>query len=181
MAFDYRDKIEYNRGIHHIRNYMDDDIVLFRNPKVRRDVKHKRMKNNSYNEVTTKEIDGNKRYRDDYPAAVVLCCVNENKLKEGELKVPQLYYGESANESNSKPYNNSRLLNAFGTIGGVWSKCKSGSCKNKIGNCAEQHAAEELLNKNETCNLYDIVFSTAFRPRTDGVVPYCENCMKLFF
>ena len=179
MAFDYRDKIEYNRGFHHIRNYMDDDIVLFRNPKVRRDVKHKRMKNKTYNIVTTKEIDGKKKYRDDYPAAVVLCCVNENKLKEGELKAPQLYYGESANQEKSSPYKNTTLLEGFKTIGGIWKR--NGTCKHPIGNCAEQHAAEILLNEKPQCGLHDIEFSSAFRPRTDEVIPYCENCTKLFF
>lgn len=177
MAFDYRDKIEYNRGIHHIRNYMDDDIVLFRNPKVRRDVKHKRMDNNTYDEVTTKEIDGNKQYRNDYPAAVVLCCLSSNKLKD--CNMPEFFYGESGDPYGESTYKNKKYLSEIKQVlGEIGSKIKG--CKNTVGRCAEQHAAKLLLDKHSRYSRKAVVFSSAFRPRTDEVIPYCENCKKLF-
>lgn len=174
MTFDYREIIEYNRGIYHLQLFLDNLLVLFNNPSVRGRVKRSRMENNII--VNTPEED--EKRKKDYPAAVVLCCLKEDKL-EDRTCIPPFYYGESANEKDSRKYKNQILLFFFEALGGLWGKNKT--CKYPIGNCAEQHAAEILLNDNPQCGLHDIVFSSAFRPRTDEIVPYCENCKKLFF
>ena len=176
MAFDYKDKIEYNRGIHHIRNYMDDDIILFRNPRVRRRVKFKRLAEGTV--VETKEQD-NDNYKD-YPAAVVLCCISNDKYNG--LRKPKFYFGESGEPFESSTYKNNRFLNEIiNILGDIGGKSQVTSCSNLVGRCAEQHAAKLLLDKYSQCSRKDIVFSSAFRPRTDEVIPYCANCKKLFF
>ena len=174
MAFDYREIIEYNRGIYHLQLFLDNLLVLFNNPSVRGRVKRSRMENNII--VNTPEED--EKRKKDYPAAVVLCCLKEDKL-EDRTCIPPFYYGESANEKDSRKYKNQILLFFFEALGGLWKKNKM--CKNPIGNCAEQHAAEILLNNNPKCGPHDIIFSSAFRPRTDEIIPYCANCKKLFF
>lgn len=146
---------------------MDDLIVLFINPNVRKRVKKFRIDNNK---------DPNKDNIHDYPAAVVLGCVKEHLLPKNTI--PSFYYGESANEEISFTYCNSKLIKAFDAIGGLWKK--NSDCHNLIGNCAEQHLAEAFLNDNTDCCLHDIEFSTAFRPRTDVAIPYCSNCLSLF-
>lgn len=204
MAFDYRDKIEYNRDIHHIRNYMDDDIILFRNPIVRYRVKRMRMKNDTFKEVNTEE-DSKYPYYRDYPAAVVLCCMSNKKFKElnkkqvkkiennelelDELKErskqeecckPKFYFGESGDPDKEISYKNKKYLSEIRTTLGEIDKQVDG-CKNPVGRCAEQHAAKLLLDEHPRWGRKDVFFSTAFRPRTDEVIPYCANCKKLFF
>lgn len=49
-----------------------------------------------------------------------------------------------------------------------------------IGQCAEQHAANIYMKElNEVC-LDNLHFSSAMRPRTKQVFPYCNNCKALF-
>ncbi len=201
MAFNYRDKIEYNRGIHHIRNYMDDDIILFRNPKVRLRVKIERLVGNDA--IETEEQD--QEHYKDYPAAVVLCCMSNKKFKELEknpnkklekgkkeldkLKEwskqedcckPKFYFGESGDPNNEPPYKNNKYLLEIETILGEIGRQVDG-CKNPVGRCAEQHAAKLLLDEHPLWGRKDVLFSSAFRPRTDEIIPYCANCKKLFF
>ena len=57
--------------------------------------------------------------------------------------------------------------------------------KNKIGHCAEPHAANQTMNafrkKNGTDLPLDLVyFSLALRPRTMGVIENCQNCKDTF-
>ena len=54
------------------------------------------------------------------------------------------------------------------------------TCKNKFGNCAEQHAVNYLLSRNPNIKIKDIEFSKAIRPRTGEIRQYCANCKKLF-
>ena len=75
------------------------------------------------------------------------------------------------------------------TFGGIkyrkdlWRKSKES--KFPIGQCAEQHAANDLLQKknNKKTNLdikAEIFFSKAIRPSTGEVFDYCRNCKVLF-
>ena len=66
------------------------------------------------------------------------------------------------------------LVSQLGTIGG-----KSTLCSNIIGQCAEPHAANEILEA-EGCSINDLEFSLAMRPRTQTYLPYCNNCKKVF-
>lgn len=52
-------------------------------------------------------------------------------------------------------------------------------CKNTIGNCAEQHAANNLLILNQNVDIDSIDYSKAIRPRTGEIILYCENCQKI--
>lgn len=66
------------------------------------------------------------------------------------------------------------LTKNLGSIG-----TKSKLCDNIIGQCAEPHAANEILEA-EGCAIKDLKFSLAMRPRTQTYYPYCENCKAVF-
>ena len=53
-------------------------------------------------------------------------------------------------------------------------------CNNKIGHCAEMHAANSCLNEMQTENLDDLRFSIAYQCRTATPRSYCLNCITLF-
>lgn len=55
------------------------------------------------------------------------------------------------------------------------------NCGNKIGRCAEQHAANKLMStRKKAIPLGNICFSKALRPRTLEVRDYCNNCKHVF-
>lgn len=64
----------------------------------------------------------------------------------------------------------------------VQTKNSPPSCRNKVGNCAEQRAANELLIHPNIgkITLPSLKFSLAIRPRTMQIHPYCCNCYTLF-
>lgn len=49
-----------------------------------------------------------------------------------------------------------------------------------IGNCAEQHAGNNYMNKYHENDIHKLHFTEAVRPRTMQVFPYCENCKVIF-
>ena len=49
-----------------------------------------------------------------------------------------------------------------------------------IGNCAEQHAANNYMNQLNEDDLGELHFSIARRPRTKEEIPYCNNCKRTF-
>ncbi|NBD12295.1 FG-GAP-like repeat-containing protein [Corallococcus silvisoli] len=53
-----------------------------------------------------------------------------------------------------------------------------GVCNNFLGACAEQRAANALLQQGAEWE--DIRFTNPFRPRTGRNMPVCENCERLF-
>jgi len=61
------------------------------------------------------------------------------------------------------------------------------ACDNKVGHCAENYAASEVLKLIDPQNLIsdgqvlsDICFTKAFRPRTWKNIDWCENCHTMF-
>ena len=74
----------------------------------------------------------------------------------------------------------SRLQNALSPLGTLGTKPKG--CPNYIGNCAEQHACNEVLlqDKQLKAKIKHIKFTLAYRPRTCQIVPYCSNCTRTF-
>ena len=52
--------------------------------------------------------------------------------------------------------------------------------KKLVGNCAEQHAANNYMNQLHEDDLNELFFSTARRPRTKEVIAYCNNCRMTF-
>ena len=59
-------------------------------------------------------------------------------------------------------------------IGGYGNK---NACKNTIGACVEFKGADTLLKQNSVIG--NIRFVPVIRPRTMGVLPPCENCLKM--
>lgn len=49
-----------------------------------------------------------------------------------------------------------------------------------IGNCAEQHAGNNYMNKYHENDISKLHFTEAVRPRTMEVFPYCDNCKAIF-
>lgn len=106
----------------------------------------------------------------DYPAAVVSC-----KKNNGDNRI---YSGRSSKPTSGmyEPL----LEIALTQLGGVGHHSRNG-CPYTIGNCAEPHAANKLLkNTAAAVGLEQILFSTALRPRTRQVIPYCANCRAVF-
>lgn len=73
-----------------------------------------------------------------------------------------------------------RLQNALKPLGMLGTKPKGSP--NYIGNCAEQHACNDILIKDKTgkVKIKKIKFTLAYRPRTCEIVPYCSNCTGTF-
>jgi hypothetical protein len=63
-------------------------------------------------------------------------------------------------------------------VGGVGSV----NAGNKVGCCAEFHAANDLMLKNPTLNATDLKFTDAMRAKGGGtkIVPACSNCATMF-
>lgn len=76
-----------------------------------------------------------------------------------------------------------RLVNQFRRLGGNIGAIVIG-CDNTLGCCAEQHAANLLLQRTfgitRMYTLERINFSKAYRPRTMEVIPMCNNCKRIF-
>lgn len=53
-------------------------------------------------------------------------------------------------------------------------------CQNKIGRCAEVHAANRCLNNDANSNINHLKFSIAYICRTGQPRSYCMNCITLF-
>ena len=49
-----------------------------------------------------------------------------------------------------------------------------------IGNCAEQHAGNNYMNKFHENNIHHLYFTETVRPRTMEVFPSCDNCKAVF-
>lgn len=49
-----------------------------------------------------------------------------------------------------------------------------------IGNCAEQHAGNNYMNRFHENNIHKLYFTEAVRPRTMEIFPYCKNCKAIF-
>lgn len=108
----------------------------------------------------------------DYPAAASVCCLTGSKIYKG--------YSQRAYDSS---YPNSILKTQLTKLGKIGEKArgKVGTKNYPLGQCAEPHAARELLKKENSCkNLSDIHFSVAMRPRTRQILLPCENCKKTF-
>ena len=104
----------------------------------------------------------------DYPAVVVTCCYNHrHPIKRDYSRGVRRIHLVSA------------LASKLEELGAIGDKCILNNCKYIIGRCAEPHAANGLM-KSVNCNLDEIYFSVALRPRTREVVDYCENCRYVF-
>ena len=73
------------------------------------------------------------------------------------------------------------LKNEFAAkLGGNEEDLPKHYCNNKIGHCAEAHAANSCLNSEPAPDTNDLRFSIAYQCRTAEPRSYCLNCVTLF-
>ena len=115
-----------------------------------------------------------------YPAMVSVCTdVNSRFASEGFADSPDVYeYSKTSllSEMEADFYQRRRIkdTDAFK---------KASLCTHPLGQCAEQHAANDLLRQRGAAYLNikkDIFFSKAVRPVNGKVFDPCDNCKKLF-
>lgn len=109
--------------------------------------------------------------REDYPAMVSVCSEKSRNAKThcACSGTPIAKY--------FMPTLRRLLTQQLGTIS---QKSTITKCENIIGQCAEVHAANKLLKKQQTYPISDIVFSVPIRPRTGEKKQYCINCQTIF-
>lgn len=109
----------------------------------------------------------------DWPAIIVACSDNSNVVCDFSRGVKAIHL---CNPLLHK-------LSSLGIIGQkrkyIVSGCEMYS-KNRLGYCAEQHAANKLYKKGSNCQLNNLSFSRAIRPRTGEQIDYCDNCQLIF-
>jgi len=154
-----------------LRTYMDLQLLLFDIPNLCDSVIRLRKIRKTKNPKS--------KYKDqDYPAIVSRCC--EKEFVYCVSKPFNSFYARTKSAKNPNAYRNMQLISAMNALGGIGKHPVAGGCNNKIGSCAEQHAAELLLRKNPSCKLDKIFFSNPIRPRTNEPRTFCDNCVKLF-
>ena len=115
-----------------------------------------------------------------YPAMVLVCTDANFKFpSEGFADSPDAdEYSKTSMLSTMEAdfYQSRRIKDADGFK-------KASLCIHPLGQCAEQHAANDLLKMKGAANLNikkDIFFSKAVRPVNMKDFPPCDNCKKLF-
>lgn len=98
----------------------------------------------------------------DYPAVAAICHNNSCTLK----KAAHSHYPNNSDKWNPV------LRHQMECIGKIGYRL--------IGNCAEQHAANNYMNNFHENSLNQLYFSEALRPRTKQVIEYCNNCKDIF-
>lgn len=132
------------------------DCVIYAIHLIRRQVRRKRLAQPKKKHSIT-----------DYPAMVVAC---------GYERSYEVFWAQSASPINYKYDDRIRLrLEALGVIGD-----KRVQCKNIIGACAEPHAADKVIKHFPGCQMNELQFSDAYRPRTAQRKRYCQNCIDTF-
>lgn len=120
-----------------------------------------------------------------YPAMIAICCDKDEKMIRGsfsdkgsveEYKLTGMLNEMAVDFNNGQPIIDKEAFR------------EKSLNKYPIGQCAEQHATNELLfcerwdkSINKVLDIKtDVYFSIAVRPSTGEVFDYCENCKKLF-
>lgn len=90
------------------------------------------------------------------------------------------YMGFNGKFGNVK-LKNKLLIDSFMLyLGGEVEDLSRQFCCNKIGRCAEMHAANSCLNRDQALSIDDLRFSVAYICRTAMPRSYCLNCVTLF-
>jgi len=104
----------------------------------------------------------------DYAAAVVACGYKKNN---------STFSACSASPVGHQYAEKIRVrLESLASIGE-----KRDECNNIVGACAEPHAADKVIKKFPGCDMDELQFSDAYRPRTARRVKNCRNCKETFF
>lgn len=103
----------------------------------------------------------------DYPACISICYGLKKKgFAKGYSHRPEGTWWFSTLEHK---------MQSLGTIGHP-----TKYDDNVLGNCAEQHSANNYMNQyNEPC-LSNLHFSPTIRPRTGQIIDACGNCEQIF-
>lgn len=124
-------------------------------------------------------------------------------IEDGEIQIPYIYMHEFSavvsgcqdppsnieyiglNGCNTTSWNKELESACMRKLGGpIGGKSSVTGCKNVIGHCAEQHAANSVMNDlykgGISRDVEQLTFSKAFRPRTMKTIDYCANCETLF-
>jgi len=112
--------------------------------------------------------------KNDYPAAAVVCAGCRSKDGRDHLSK------DVSGDPNIVKWDNSLLSAINSKLGRLGEISKFTKCKNKVGRCAEPHAANKVFRNGYAKCLVDLMFSVAVRPRTGFDLPYCDNCKTLF-
>lgn len=130
--------------------------------------------------------------RENYPPCINVC-VSKNRTDMLALEQSSYVYSNKfhaildnafftkfSKTVGQKPDN---IPNCTNTICKGYEKNKKGEkCRNTIGNCAEQRAANDIF-KSPICStndIADLIFSITIRPRTMEIIPFCCNCKSIF-
>lgn len=107
----------------------------------------------------------------DFPAALVACgCKTQGRY---------LVEVESSRSTANYTYVG-RLSRKLLKLGSIGQKSILPTCYNRIGWCAEPHAANEVLKRIPSAAIDELQFSNAIRPRTMCTIDYCDNCKSTF-
>lgn len=120
--------------------------------------------------------------REAYPAMAVAC------RKHGDWIIERDYTGTSdcGNPSTVLVAKNTDAKNFCEKLSSALTNRtqsqigkKTASCNNPVGHCAEPHAANKVMVRTN-CDVDDLEFSLAVRPRTLVAHDYCNNCKTVF-
>ena len=114
-----------------------------------------------------KQVLNNRIKRDYFLPDCVSYCYGPKKAKAGESGDITLVWNED-------------LRKGMERLGPIGKKSISSKCKNILGNCSEQHAANRTLGNKVGFNMSQLKFSKAIRPRTKREIPPCDNCKTIF-
>lgn len=108
----------------------------------------------------------------DYPACISIC-YGLNKKKRKRKGFAKGYSHRPEGTRWATPLE--RKLSSIGSIGHP-----TKYCDNILGNCAEQHSANNYMNQYHELCLSNLYFSPTIRPRTGQVIDACSNCKYIF-
>ncbi len=104
----------------------------------------------------------------DLPACATIC-------HDGKYKKRSRGYSHRPKGTKWHAKLRADLISKLGEIGK-----HSRYCPYIIGNCAEQHAANNYMNKYKVNKMNLFYFTETVRPRTMEIIPSCKNCKTLF-
>lgn len=121
-------------------------------------------------------IDGSRRKRKQYPAVSV-----------GSELATAMAIGDHHCHSKQSDFHDeiySSLIHKLGDLNKVESLANNG-CINKVGHCAENYAASEVLRGLEGTDdfpteIRELLFTLAICPRTWTVIDWCGNCHSMY-
>lgn len=110
--------------------------------------------------------------KEDYPACAAACYKKDNP------DLIALEYSRPKKHDQTRFHNS--MIDLFkNLLGDVPYNKSNNQCPFPIGNCAEQRVANAMITQS-SCQVSDLHFSAAFRPRTMEYIPACINCKTLF-